>query len=164
MQKLTLTSTVQGYLTDEGAAALLANLETVVSQISIIGGPRAGADWTEWSLEPARLQVSTLLVMDMGDPTSPHNPATTSVTFRLPAGSVTADILEEHTLLVIHQGRVWTFGDLAFTDPHRFFYGMDFRLSLDACARMSAKLLEIDPHAVATCPVWPQRTRPRWTE
>jgi len=48
--------------------------------------------------------------------------------FELPPKSIVTDVPEEHAQLIIHQGKVWTFGDLAFEDVNRFFYGIDFGL------------------------------------
>ena len=79
------------------------------------------------------------------------------MTFQLPPGSIIADVAEEHRQLIIHEGKVWTLGDLAFEDVNRFFYGIEFRLSREARERMHDKLLTTDPTAFWNRPIWPNK-------
>ena len=69
--------------------------------------------------------------------------------------SIRNDVPEEHRQLIIRDGKIWTFGDLAFEDVNRFFYGIDFRLGPDARDRMHSKLLETNPTAFWSRPLWP---------
>jgi hypothetical protein len=78
--------------------------------------------------------------------------------FELPPKSIVTDVPEEHAQLIIHQGKVWTFGDLAFEDVNRFFYGIDFGLGREARDRMHDKLLATNPTAFWNRPIWPNQT------
>lgn len=156
---ITLTDTVRAMLTDEGAKVLLAHVQTTVERVRVVGAPEPVPDLTRWHLDPERGRVGTFLFLDRGLPENGDvdevHPVIISLGFRLPAGSVMGDVPEEHTHLIVHDGALWTFGDLAFTDPHRHFYAIDLWLGREACDRLHDKLRETDPHAFWTRPIWP---------
>jgi hypothetical protein len=55
-------------------------------------------------------------------------PMTATLTFRLPDASIiAANLPEEHAILRIKNGQVWTFGDLCMRDPDLFYTGLRHR-------------------------------------
>jgi hypothetical protein len=154
LHTLELTDTVRGFLSAEGATALLTYLQSIAGSITLtdVYGQNDGQP-IEWLLDCARNTVTSLVFLKTDAPQD--RPMTVELRFALPAGSIRNDVPEEHRQLIIRDGKVWTFGDLAFEDVNRFFYGIDFRLGPDARDRMHSKLLETNPTAFWSRPPWP---------
>ena len=156
MHTLELTDTVRGFLSAEGATALLTYLQSIAGSITLtdVYGQNDGQP-SEWLLDCARNTVTSLVFLKTDAPQD--RPMTVELKFALPPGSLLSDMPEEHRHLIIHDGKIWTFGDLAFEDVNRFFSAIDFRLGPDARDRMHSKLLETNPTAFLSRPVWPNK-------
>ncbi len=152
LHTLEMTETVRSFLSSEGVAALLTYLRSIAASLTLtdVHGQEDGAP-TEWVLDCTRNTVTSVVFLKSYCAQS--GPMTAGLKFALPPKSLQADVPEEHRQLIIHEGQVWTFGDLAFLDVNRFFYGIDFRLEPDARARMHSKLLETNPAAFWSRPL-----------
>ena len=163
MHTLELTDTVRGLLSNEGATTLLTYLRSIEGCITLtdLYGQTSGQR-SEWLLDCTRHTVTSLVLLKTEEP--PEAPMTVEVKFALPPGSVRSDVPEEHRQLIIHKGKVWTFGDLAFQDVNHFFRGLECRLSPAAYNRMHERLLRLCPVGYWERPFWPDDLRRRWAE
>ena len=148
MQALALTDTVRALLSEQGAAALLVHLQAIRRAITINED-----GLTEWDLDAASGTVTARTLLDTGD--AEFGPVVIRTGFRLPQGSIVSAMAEEHAQLIIDDGKVWTLGDLVIDDAPRFFHGLEFRISTDACRRLSGMLLTKNPSAFWNRRSWP---------
>ena len=141
MQTLALTATIRAFLSEQGAAALLVHLQALCRAVTIAN--EGGLN--EWDLDAASGTVTSRTLLDTDD--AEIGPVVIRTSFRLPQGSIVSAVAEEHAQLIIHDGKVWTLGDLAIEDAPRFFHGIEFRIGTKACHRLSSMLLAKDPAA-----------------
>ena len=153
MSNIELTERVRTLLSPAAARLVVAFVEATITRVALSDIPVSN-----WHISTASNTLNTGDLLEYADGEGLPKFCWVDLICQLPADAIlSSDIPEEHTLLALHDGKLWTAGDLAMRDQ-KTLRNLDAALGPAAVLRVYERLRLENLEGWRTWPCWADDT------